>query len=186
MNRSTSKTTPLLWRINTYVLLVPFIVFLIHPSKVIEKRRRESIITMSRLLNRHSYAQHPISTFPHSTHIRHSPRMNIRPHAEQQFTSAVLWFCSLGVNTAARRFVVNITRFWSFGWSPVSSTPRQITGASRCTVCWPGSTPGLLSIAVLEDPRWRRGNELYMCVHMFCVLIVLTLSFLLCVQQRES
>lgn len=92
MNQLSSITTPTpapSVEVQTLRTIGPFHPFS-YPSSKGEKCRRESIITMSRLPNCHSYARHPMSAFPHSEHLQRSPQMNIRPHAEQQFTSAEL------------------------------------------------------------------------------------------------
>lgn len=65
-----------------------------------------------RWLNQPSYPHSLMSTLPHNTHLWHLLCMNVRPRAEQQFTSAAMWFWSLCVRAVARGMLLNNANVW--------------------------------------------------------------------------
>lgn len=60
-----------------------------------------------RWLNQPSYSHSLMSTLPHNTHLWHLLCMNVRPRAEQQFTSAAKSFRSSCVCAVARGSLLN-------------------------------------------------------------------------------
>lgn len=174
---------PLLWRFKPCVLLGPFILFLIHPSKVSVDEKAlsqcQGCWTATPTLGTRCQHSHTVNTF--NAHLEwifaHMLNSSLPPLSSNSAASALaqpqdaLWWVTPGFGLWLKLCLLD-TLVDHRGLVHILLTGNRSRFAQR----------GSAGRSLMKERKWA----LYVCVHMLGVLIVLTLSFLLCFQQCES